>query len=85
MRPAALHGASRRRQFRTTTVRDETAQPAPDLVERQFKTAGPDPAAVRIVVNLYGTRPALPVVPPTHLAGTPLALYGGVSVAATAQ
>lgn len=41
MRAAGLHGVSRRRQFRTT-VRDATARPAPDLVERQFAAAGPD-------------------------------------------
>jgi putative transposase len=41
MRGAGLHGVSRRKQFRTT-VRDETARPAPDLVERQFQAAGPD-------------------------------------------
>ena len=41
MRAAGVHGVSRRKQFRTT-VRDETARPAPDLVERQFGAAGPD-------------------------------------------
>jgi putative transposase len=41
MREAGLHGVSRRKQFRTT-VRDETARPAPDLVDRQFAVAGPD-------------------------------------------
>lgn len=41
MRHAGVHGVSRRKPFRTT-VRDETARPAPDLVERQFQTAGPD-------------------------------------------
>ena len=41
MRCAGVHGVSRRKQFRTT-VRDETARPAPDLVERQFAAAGPD-------------------------------------------
>jgi len=41
MRRAGVHGVSRRKQFRTT-VRDETARPAPDLVERQFAAAGPD-------------------------------------------
>jgi putative transposase len=41
MRGAGLHGVSRRKQFRTT-VRDETARPAPDLVDRQFQAAGPD-------------------------------------------
>jgi putative transposase len=41
MRRAGVHGVSRRKQFRTT-VRDETARPAPDLVERQFQMAGPD-------------------------------------------
>jgi putative transposase len=41
MRGAGLHGVSRRKQFRTT-VRDETARRAPDLVDRQFQAAGPD-------------------------------------------
>jgi len=41
MRGAGLQGVSRRRPFRTT-VRDETARPAPDLVDRQFTAAGPD-------------------------------------------
>src|SRR4029450_8544955 len=36
MRPAGLRGVSRRR-FVVTTVRDERARPAPDLVERQFE------------------------------------------------
>ncbi len=40
MRRAGLQGVSRRK-FRTT-VRDETARPAPDLVDRQFTAAGPD-------------------------------------------
>jgi putative transposase len=41
MRRAGLHGVSRRKPFRTT-VRDEAARPAPDLVDRQFQAAGPD-------------------------------------------
>jgi helix-turn-helix protein len=41
MRAAGLHGVSRRKQLRTT-VRDATARPAPDLVERQFTATGPD-------------------------------------------
>jgi putative transposase len=41
MRHAGLVGVSRRRQVRTT-VRDETARPAPDLVERDFRAAGPN-------------------------------------------
>src|SRR5262245_26229072 len=41
MRRARRHGVSRRKQFRTT-VRDDTARPAPDLVDRQFQAAGPD-------------------------------------------
>jgi putative transposase len=41
MRSVGLHGVSRRKQFRTT-VRDETARPAPDLVNRQFEVVGPD-------------------------------------------
>lgn len=41
MRQAGLQGVSRRRPF-PTTVRDETARPAPDLVDRQFQAAGPN-------------------------------------------
>ena len=41
MQTAGLQGVSRRKQFRTT-VRGETARPAPDLVDRQFQVAGPD-------------------------------------------
>jgi putative transposase len=41
MRHAGVHGVSRRKQFRTT-VRDEKARPAPDLVDRQFTAAGPN-------------------------------------------
>jgi len=40
MRTAALQGVSRRKC--RTTVRDETARPAPDLVDRQFTAVGPD-------------------------------------------
>jgi putative transposase len=40
MRLAELQGVSRRK-FRTT-IRDENTPPAPDLVERQFTTAGPN-------------------------------------------
>jgi putative transposase len=41
MRGAGLQGVSRRKAFRTT-LRDATARPAPDLVERHFAAAGPD-------------------------------------------
>jgi putative transposase len=41
MRGAGLRGVSRRKQFRTT-IRDEAARPAPDLVDRQFQAVGPD-------------------------------------------
>jgi len=41
MRGAGVQGVSRRKPF-VTTVRDEGARPAPDLVERQFTAAGPD-------------------------------------------
>jgi transposase InsO family protein len=41
MRYAKIHGVSRRKQFRTTQ-RDETARPAPDLVQRQFAAAAPN-------------------------------------------
>lgn len=41
MRLGGLRGVSRRRKWRTT-VRDEHARPAPDLVERDFTATGPD-------------------------------------------
>jgi putative transposase len=41
MRHAAIHGVSRRKQFRTTQ-RDKTARPAPDLVQRQFAAPAPN-------------------------------------------
>lgn len=41
MRGAGLVGVSRRKE-RRTTVRDEEARPAPDLVERNFEVLGPD-------------------------------------------
>src|SRR5213592_3646777 len=41
MRNAGVQGVSRRKPFHTT-VRDATARPAPDLVDRQFTAAGPD-------------------------------------------
>jgi putative transposase len=41
MRRTGVHGVSRRKQF-VTTRRDETARPAPDLVDRQFAAAGPN-------------------------------------------
>ena len=42
MRGAGLTGASRRRKGVTTTRRDMKARPAPDLVDRDFTTAGPN-------------------------------------------
>jgi putative transposase len=41
MRNAGVQGVSRRPPFQTT-VRDEAARPAPDLVDRQFTAAGPN-------------------------------------------
>jgi putative transposase len=41
MRKAGIAGVSRRR-FCVTTVRDDNARPAPDLVGRNFKADGPD-------------------------------------------
>jgi putative transposase len=41
MRSAGLFGVSKRK-WCTTTVRDEKARPAPDLVQRQFKAEGPN-------------------------------------------
>ena len=41
MRERHIHGASRRKGFKTT-VRDRDARPAPDLVDRNFSTDAPD-------------------------------------------
>jgi len=41
MKATGLSGVSRRRWV-TTTVRDHDAQPAPDLVERNFSASGPN-------------------------------------------
>ena len=41
MRTAGVQGVSRRKPFHTT-VRDEAARPAPDLVDRPFTAPGPD-------------------------------------------
>jgi len=41
LREAGLQGASRRRRF-STTVRERDRHPAPDLVERNFTSSGPD-------------------------------------------
>ena len=41
MREAGLHGASRRKWI-TTTVRDRSARPAPDLVNRSFTAPAPN-------------------------------------------
>jgi putative transposase len=42
MRAAGLVGASRRRGGPITTRRDKQARPAPDLVDRDFRAAGPN-------------------------------------------
>jgi putative transposase len=42
MRAAGLTGVSRRRGGITTTRRDRTARPAPDLVDRDFTVSGPN-------------------------------------------
>jgi putative transposase len=41
MRERSLHGASRRKVF-VTTIRDNSAVPAPDLVQRNFSANAPD-------------------------------------------
>lgn len=41
MRDRKIHGATRRKGFKTT-VRDRSARPAPDLVERNFAAEAPD-------------------------------------------
>lgn len=42
MRDAGLTGVSRRRGGITTTRRDQTTRPAPDLVDRDFTASGPN-------------------------------------------
>jgi len=42
MRAAGIVGVTRRRWKHGTTVRDKSARPAPDLVERKFTADGPD-------------------------------------------
>jgi putative transposase len=42
MRTAGIAGVSRRRWKRGTTLRDKTARPAPDLVDRHFAADGPN-------------------------------------------
>jgi putative transposase len=41
MRERMIHGASRRKGFKTT-IRDRDARPAPDLVDRNFSATAPD-------------------------------------------
>lgn len=41
MRERKIHGATRRKGFKTT-VRDRSARPAPDLVDRNFTASAPD-------------------------------------------
>lgn len=41
MRERKIHGATRRKGFKTT-VRDKDARPAPDLVDRNFTASAPD-------------------------------------------
>ena len=41
MRERNIHGASRRKGFKTT-IRDRNARPAPDLVDRKFTATAPD-------------------------------------------
>ena len=57
MRVAGLVGASRRRGGPITTQRDRQARPAPDLVDRDFQAAGPNPlwvANITYVPTLAG-------------------------------
>ena len=42
MREAHIRGVSRRRSFTVTTERDRRQRPAPDLVNRRFRSDGPD-------------------------------------------
>ena len=51
MRHAGVQGVSRRTPCRTT-VRDETARPAPDLVDRHFTAPGPDRPWVADITNI---------------------------------
>lgn len=51
LRQAGLQGASRRKRYRTT-VRDQDARPAPDLVDRNFTVAGPDQLWVADITDI---------------------------------
>jgi putative transposase len=58
MRQAGLVGASRRRGGPITTSSDKQARPAPDLVDRDFQTAGPNQlwvAAITYVPTAAGS------------------------------
>jgi len=51
MRRAGLQGVTRRKGT-FTTVRDREARPAPDLVDRNFAVAGPDPLWVADIIYI---------------------------------
>ena len=55
MREIGLAGISRRKGT-PTTRRDDTARPAPDLVERRFETDAPDPLWVDGPSSAHRTR-----------------------------
>jgi putative transposase len=75
MRGAGLQGVSRRNAFRTT-VRDETARPAPDLVERQFTAAGPDQLWVADITPTYRHGPGSCIWPSSSMPGVAVSLAG---------
>jgi putative transposase len=52
MRERNIHGASRRKGFKTT-VRDRDARPAPDLVERKFVATAPNQLWVADITYTY--------------------------------
>ena len=51
MRTAGIQGVSRRKWVRTT-IRDDTARPAPDLVERRFEAEGPNQVWVADITQI---------------------------------
>jgi hypothetical protein len=55
MRERHIHGASRRKGFKTT-LRDMDTRPAPDLVDRKFSADAPDRELVASSVGLQGAQ-----------------------------
>ena len=56
MRERRLAGVSRRRKWIRTTLRDRSARPAPDLVDRHFTVTGPNQLWVADITYIPTTR-----------------------------